>query len=240
MLRARIGTSEQPRCDDSGGQERSAEIRNLHGYVAQLGSLSQAARHFGCSQPAVSGTIAELEHALGVKLLDRSTKGVQLNIYGRTLLRRCAAAFDELVQGINDIENLAGSAHGDLRIGCTEAVASAILQPVIEEFSQKYPDVALRLHYADSLMPQLCQLRDRNIDICLARWRKLPVADEAIERRARPLLRVRLRNCSRWARYLRAHDRNWRRGNRTALAAKGLQGCAQRWSDWARKRAASR
>jgi DNA-binding transcriptional LysR family regulator len=149
--------------------------------VAELGSLSQAARYFGCSQPAVSGTIADLERALGVKLLDRSSKGVQPNIYGRTLLRRCAAAFDELKQGINDIENLAGSAHGDLRIGCTEAVASAILQPIIEGFSQTYSDVVLRLHYADSLMPQLWQLRDRNIDICLARWRKLPVADDGFE-----------------------------------------------------------
>ena len=157
---------------------RRVRWQSLHVFraVAQLGSLSQAARHFGCTQPAISGTIAELENALGVKLLDRSTRGVQPNIYGRTLLRRCEAAFDELKQGLNDIENMAGSAQGDLRIGCTEAVASAILQPIIERFSQKYPDVVLRLHYADSLMPQLTQLRDRNIDVSLARWRKLPVA----------------------------------------------------------------
>jgi DNA-binding transcriptional LysR family regulator len=145
--------------------------------VAELGSLSQAARHFGCSQPAVSGAIAELEHALGVKLLDRSARGVEPNVYGRTLLRRCAVAFDEVKQGINDIEALAGSAVGELRIGCTEAVATAILQPIIERFSTKYSDVVLRVHYADSLIPQLPQLRNRNIDICLARWRKLPVAD---------------------------------------------------------------
>ena len=158
---------------------RRLRLQALHVFcaVVERGSLSQAARHFGCSQPAISGTIAELEHAVGVKLLDRSTKGVEPNIYGRALLRRCAVAFDELKQGINDIESLSGSAVGELRIGCTESVATAILQPVIEEFARKFPGVALQVNYATAIMPVLSQLCDRNIDICLGRWRKLPVAD---------------------------------------------------------------
>jgi DNA-binding transcriptional LysR family regulator len=162
---------------------RRVKLQALHAFcaVAELGSLSQAARYFGCSQPAISALIAELEEMVGVRLLDRSAKGVEPNIYGRALLRRWAVALDELKQGMNDIESLVSLPGGDLRIGCTEAVANAILQPIVEGFSQKYPDVALRLHYAQPLMPQLGQLRDRNIDICLARWRETPIAEGDFE-----------------------------------------------------------
>jgi DNA-binding transcriptional LysR family regulator len=158
---------------------RRLKLQSLHVFcaVVECGSLSQAARQFGCSQPAISETVAELEQAVGVKLLDRSAKGVEPNIYGRALLRRWAVALDELKQGINDIESLAGSAAGELGIGCTEGVASAILHPIIKEFAEKYPHVRLRVDYGASLIPELSRLRDRNIDVCLGRWRKLPVTN---------------------------------------------------------------
>jgi DNA-binding transcriptional LysR family regulator len=158
---------------------RRVKLQALHALcaVAECGSLSQAARYFGCSQPAISALIAELEETVGVRLLDRSAKGVEPNIYGHALLRRWAVAFDELKQGLNDIESLAGSPAGELRIGCTEGVANAILKPIIEAFAAKHPSVCLRVNYDATLTPELSQLRDRNIDVCLGRWRKLPVAD---------------------------------------------------------------
>ena len=158
---------------------RRIKLQALHAFcaVAERGSLSQAARYFGCSQPAISALIAELEDVVGVRLLDRSARGVEPNIYGRALLRRWAVAFDELKQGINDIQSLMGSTAGELRIGCTEGVASAILQPIIETFTARHPSVCLRVDYCDTLLPGLSQLRDRSVDICMGRWRKLPVAD---------------------------------------------------------------
>lgn len=158
---------------------RRVKLQALHALcaVAERGSLSEAARYFGCSQPAISALIADLEEAVGVRLLDRSAKGVEPNIYGRALLRRWAVALDELKQGMNDIESLAGSPAGELRIGCTEGAASAILPPVIEAFAAQHPTVSLRVDYGATLTPELSRLRDRNIDICLGRWRKLPVAD---------------------------------------------------------------
>jgi DNA-binding transcriptional LysR family regulator len=120
--------------------------------------------------------IAELERAVGVKLLDRSATGVEPNIYGQALLRRWTVAFDELKQGINDIQQLAGSVAGELRIACTEGVGSAILQPIIEGFSTSHPSVCLRVDHAETILSGLSKLRERNVDICLGRWRKLPVA----------------------------------------------------------------
>ena len=72
--------------------------------VAQHGSMAKAAVQLGVSQPAVSEVIADLEHALGVRLLDRSPQGVEPTMYGNALLKRSIAVFDELKQSVRDIE----------------------------------------------------------------------------------------------------------------------------------------
>src|ERR1700682_3815152 len=72
--------------------------------VVQLGSMAKAASHLAISQPTVSQAIADLEHAVGDRLLDRSPSGVAVTIYGQTLLRRGSEAFDALKQGMRDIE----------------------------------------------------------------------------------------------------------------------------------------
>ena len=98
---------------------RRIKLRDLHVFVAivQRGSMAKAAVHLGVSQSAVSDVIADLEHAVGVRLLDRGPRGVEPTSYGRALLTRSLAAFDELKQGIRDIEFLADQAAGELRIG---------------------------------------------------------------------------------------------------------------------------
>ena len=84
---------------------RRLKLRDLHVFstVIHRGSMAKAADHLGVSQPAVSEIIADLEHALGVRLLDRSSRGVEATPYGQALLKRSIAAFDELKQGIRDI-----------------------------------------------------------------------------------------------------------------------------------------
>jgi hypothetical protein len=57
--------------------------------------------------PTVSEVIADLEHGLGVRLLDRSSKGVEPTRFGHALLKRTLIVFDELKQSIKDIEHLA-------------------------------------------------------------------------------------------------------------------------------------
>src|SRR5712691_9169771 len=88
---------------------RRLRLRDLHVFfsVVQRGSMAKAATYLGVSQPAVSEAIADLEHALGVRLFDRTPQGVEATMYGRALLKRGRVAFDELKQGINEIEFLA-------------------------------------------------------------------------------------------------------------------------------------
>jgi DNA-binding transcriptional LysR family regulator len=69
--------------------------------------MAKAANELAVSNPVVSRSINELEHVLGVRLLDRHPHGVQLTDYGRAMLRRAHAAFEELRQGVKDIEFIA-------------------------------------------------------------------------------------------------------------------------------------
>jgi len=72
--------------------------------VAQAGSMAKAAAQLAISEPAVSRAISDMEHTLGVSLLDRNPKGVEPTPYGRSLIKRGVAVFDELRQGIKEIE----------------------------------------------------------------------------------------------------------------------------------------
>jgi DNA-binding transcriptional LysR family regulator len=71
--------------------------------VAEWGSMAKAAQHLAISQPVVSKVVADLEEMLGVVLFDRSPRGVEPTLYGRALLRRSLAVFDDLKAGIDEI-----------------------------------------------------------------------------------------------------------------------------------------
>jgi len=150
---------------------RRFKLRDLHVFftVVQWRSMAEAAKRLGVSQPAVSEIIADLEHTLGVRLLDRSPQGVEPTIYGNELLKGGTAAFDELKQSIRNIEFLSDSHVGEIRIGCPESLAASILPPVIQAFSERYPRVVL--HVNDIVSPPLHwpELRERRLDVVLER-----------------------------------------------------------------------
>jgi DNA-binding transcriptional LysR family regulator len=149
---------------------RRIRLRDLHVFTTsvRLGSMAKAAKELGVSQPAVSEVIAGLEHALGVRLLDRTPHGVEPTTYGLALLRRSIAAFDELRQGIKDIEFLSDPTVGELRIGCPESIAAAYLQPIIALFTKTHPHVVLDIDTVNTLSFSP-KLRERTLDLVLAR-----------------------------------------------------------------------
>src|SRR5215470_18392482 len=107
--------------------------------VAEAGSMAKAATRLAISQPAISRAIADAEEMLGVPLFDRSPQGVEPTQYGRALLKRGVAAFDEIGQGVKDIEFLADPTVGELRIGSAPGLAEGIVLAVIDRMSRKYP-----------------------------------------------------------------------------------------------------
>src|SRR3954467_15670871 len=85
--------------------------------VVQAGSMNKAAALLNTGQSAISRSIADLERAIGVRLLDRSRQGIEPTEYGRALLDCGTAVFDDLRQGVKNIEFLADPNTGEVRIG---------------------------------------------------------------------------------------------------------------------------
>src|SRR5271170_3836498 len=106
---------------------RRLRLRDLHVLLmaVQCGSMAKAARRLCVSQPAISKAIADLEHTLGVRLLDRGPQGIEPTVYGSVLVRRGLAVFDELHQAVGEIEFIANRTVGEVRIGCNESLSAA-------------------------------------------------------------------------------------------------------------------
>jgi DNA-binding transcriptional LysR family regulator len=138
----------------------------LHAFfaVVQQGSMAKAAAQLNVSQPAISKVIADLEYALGVRLFDRSPKGVELTIFGRALFKRGWAAFDELKQGIRDIEFLADPTTGEVNVGCPVGIGNTSMLRIVERFRDKYPRVVLHVD-AVSNPQSFPGLHDRKCDL---------------------------------------------------------------------------
>src|SRR5215211_4756637 len=150
---------------------RRLKLRDLHVLFAvmQWGSMAKAARHLAVSQPVVSATIGSLEQTLGVRLLDRTRRGIEPTIYGRTLYNHGLAAFDALRQGIKEIEFLADPAAGELRIGCPEWVAAGLLPVIIDRLLQRHPRVAFYVDQTISETSEFRELRQRSLDLVVGR-----------------------------------------------------------------------
>jgi DNA-binding transcriptional LysR family regulator len=135
--------------------------------VVEEGSMSKAAERLATSQPAISRTIADLEHSLGVCLLDRDPKGIVPTPYGRALLKRSVAALDELRLGIVDLQSLADPTAGEVRIAAPVALSTGFVPAVIDRFSRRYPRVVCRL-ITDEAGGVFRRLEDREVDLAIA------------------------------------------------------------------------
>jgi len=93
---------------------RRLKLRHLNVLLAvvQSGSMAKAAAHLAISQPVVSKAIADLERTIGVRLLDRTPRGIEPTLYGRALLKRSVAIFDDLRDSVREIEYLSDPTAG--------------------------------------------------------------------------------------------------------------------------------
>jgi DNA-binding transcriptional LysR family regulator len=149
---------------------RRLRLRDLRVFftVVQAGSLAKAGAELGVSQPAVSQIIADLEHNLGVRLFDRTTRGVEPTVYGRALLVRGRAAFDELRQGIRDIEFLVDPGAGEIRIGSPEFLMLGFVTAIIDRLAREFPRIVF--HTEQGTNPSLrVALRERKVEAIIAR-----------------------------------------------------------------------
>ena len=160
---------------------RRMKLHDLHVLMAtvQFGSMGEAARRLNTTQSAISRSIADLEHALGVRLLERHRQGVEPTQYGQALLGCGIAVFDELRQGVKKIEFLADPTAGEVRIGSNPFLAASLVSAVVDRLSRRYPRIVFHIMTAPYATLHR-DLSERNVDLLIAR-RYGPIADDRLE-----------------------------------------------------------
>ena len=150
---------------------RRLKLRDLHILltVAERGSMAKAAEDLAISQPVVSKTIAELEHAVGVRLLDRSRQGVEPTAHGRALMRRSLTAFDELREGRREIDFLNDPTTGEVLVGALAAVIAGLMPEVIGRMHAKYRRLTVHVMQMFTSPTVYDNLRQRRVDFIIGR-----------------------------------------------------------------------
>jgi len=119
--------------------------------VAETGSFTKAAQHFDVPASSLSRRVADLENHLGAVLLKRSTRVVRLTEIGRVYQQQVR----DILARLSATDELVGSYQskpmGQLKISATVGFGESLLLPLMDEFSQRYPDVVLDIELSDAL-----------------------------------------------------------------------------------------
>jgi DNA-binding transcriptional LysR family regulator len=168
--------------------------------VVESGSMAKAARALAISQPVISKVVADLEKMLGLRLFDRSPQGVEPTLYGRALLKRSVAIFDDLKTSVDEIKFLADPSAGELRIGSTEPLLAGLGATVMKRLWEKYPRIAFHVVEADSATLLGRDLAERRIELALVPLARSVANPELVETILfKDHLRVLAGRNSRWA-----------------------------------------
>ena len=131
--------------------------------VVEAGSFSAAARQLGSSPSAVSRSIARLEKALAIRLLQRTTRKLRLSDAGEEVFRRCR----EMAGAAQAVMDLSGrftrEAEGLIRVSVPKAVGRYVIHPHMPEFLRRYPKVDVQLILEDRYV----DLIDDNVDLSI-------------------------------------------------------------------------
>lgn len=120
-------------------------LRQLRAFlaVARHGSFSRAALDIGLSQSAISLSVRQLEAELGLKLLDRTTRQVQLTAVGATLVASGSRLVDELDVTLKELRDIGVQHRGRVKMACVPAVARSLMPGCVAYCSEKWPNISL-------------------------------------------------------------------------------------------------
>lgn len=124
------------------------ELRHLVYFreVARQLHFRKAAESLAVAQPALSRSIAQLETELGVDLLNRTRRKVELTAAGRALLERIEPLLRGLAAVPEDIRALAGGQAGQVRVAFTGLAMATVLPGILREFNRRYPGIRVELN----------------------------------------------------------------------------------------------
>lgn len=113
--------------------------------VAESRNFSRAGDRIGLTQPAVSRCIHELEGQLGLKLVNRTTREVELTEAGRSLAGRLDRLLDELEIALSDVQGLATQRLGKVRVASSPTLSANLMPACIAECARAHPGIQLIL-----------------------------------------------------------------------------------------------
>src|SRR3974390_926617 len=144
---------------------RRIRLRDLHILLAvvQCRSMARAAEHLAISKPVISKAIADLEHVLGVRVLERDRHGAEPTVYGAALLKRGVTVFDELRESVKDIEFLVDPTAGEVRFGCNPMLATGFVTAVVDRLSCRWPRIVFHVVARPGEL-LLSELSERKVD----------------------------------------------------------------------------
>lgn len=118
--------------------------------VAELSSFRKAANALHVSQPAFSRRIEKLEEALGVKLLERTTRKVELTAVGRDFDRKVQQILDELDNTLLGIRGVGSTRMGEVTIACVPSTVYYFISQVISRYREQYPKIRVKIFDASA------------------------------------------------------------------------------------------
>ncbi|MDE2120206.1 MAG: LysR family transcriptional regulator [Betaproteobacteria bacterium] len=118
--------------------------------VAELGSFSKAAEAVHISQPAFSRRIDKLEQALGIRLLERTTREVKLTTVGREFARSIGTLLDGLDETLLTVRGVGTGRMGEVCIACVPSTVYYFLSNVIQRYRAQYPKLRVRVFDASA------------------------------------------------------------------------------------------
>jgi LysR family hydrogen peroxide-inducible transcriptional activator len=128
-----------------GKQPSLAQLRAFAAVAEHL-HFRDAAAAIGMSQPALSGAVSALEEALGVQLLERTTRKVLLSPAGERLAVRARAVLEAVSALMDEAEAVRAPFTGVLRLGVIPTVAPYLLPTVLKLVHERYPELDLQVH----------------------------------------------------------------------------------------------
>lgn len=147
--------------------------------IAERGSLRAAARHLQLAQPALTRSLQELEHELGVPLFERKARGMVLTPSGQVFVRRANNILNEVRRARDEVDQLHGGTRGKVAAGLSLAGHVALLPKALKPFKARYPDV--QLHILDGTYPMLeAGLRDGSVDFYVGPQPEGPLPPEFV------------------------------------------------------------
>lgn len=163
--------------------------------VAELGSFRAAAAQLGVKPPAVSRQVMRLEKALGVQLMQRTTRQLRLTAAGLQALAHCSELVAAAQETMQVGQRLTSHPQGLVRLSAPKAFARHVLQPLVLTFLQRYPEVNVQLMVTDRDVDPVRE----GVDLVVRLTQRPP---EGLA--ARPLIRVAQMLCA-TPRYLAQH-----------------------------------